>query len=522
MMGPQSLLTAALILLAASTVPRNEAKTVIMMPFPWASYIVYHANIAKALTKLGHEVWICLPHCLLEKNLIKDKSIHTIVYGESMGDIVAKLQESTQMVENFWSGKDEGLRAMLTMLKLGPDINEMSVAILSEEPFVEKVKSLNADLFVLESNVFFLGMLVLPYKLDIPYALIGTFHDVAMSRVPHTPAATPIPVLAMSDKISFSQRLLVAFFSFIRFPFEPFYDSSLVTRFAPERPYVSLTDLAARAEIFISELDHILDYPRPTLPNTKITGGSSASPAKPLSGEFKNFVEGSKHEGVIVVSFGSSVVDLPPFITSKMASAFQQLDVSVVWRVNVSSPEPSRIMTSRWIPQNDLLGHEKTKLFVSHCGKNGQYEALYHGVPILCLPIYGDQPYNAERVRVKELGLTADMRSASADDLAGLMKQLLYEDKYSQNMKRASSLFRELYKLPMKEVAYWLDHVMTYGGDYMRSSAQEMPLYQFLMLDVIGFVLAVVVFTLVLTCGLTRWCCRRCLGRRTGSKSKVD
>ena len=36
-------------------------------------------------------------------------------------------------------------------------------------------------------------------------------------------------------------------------------------------------------------------------------------------------------------------------------------------------------MVEEWVPQNDILGHPKLKLFITHGGNNGQYEALYHG-----------------------------------------------------------------------------------------------------------------------------------------------
>jgi UDP:flavonoid glycosyltransferase YjiC (YdhE family) len=34
--------------------------------------------------------------------------------------------------------------------------------------------------------------------------------------------------------------------------------------------------------------------------------------------------------------------------------------------------------------------------FISHCGKNSFYESLFHGIPPICVPNFGDQFYNAE------------------------------------------------------------------------------------------------------------------------------
>uniref|UniRef100_A0A0B7BTZ9 UDP-glucuronosyltransferase n=1 Tax=Arion vulgaris TaxID=1028688 RepID=A0A0B7BTZ9_9EUPU len=485
------MITATFLTLTVAT----NAKTVVFFPPPSTSYIVYHTNVAGELTSMGHDVWICVPHFLISKDLVKDKSVKVLEYGEYLGDLETKIFRNTKMASKFWD-KDYAIEPV-TFYYYAAEFTKAAHEILSDKSFLNTLRALKPDLFVIESIPFNVNMVVLPYMLDVPFALIGTFHDVALSRVPFSVVAPYFPDDKLSDKMSFVQRLQNFVFYIIQISFDLFYDSNLVTKFAPHKPYKSLNDLAATAEIFIAEVDHILDYPRSMLPNTKLIGGSSASPVKPLVGDFKKFVDQSKR-GIIVVSFGGHVMSIPQTIASKLLSAFQQLDLDVVWRVNITSPDPSRIMTSKWIPQNDLLGHEKTKLFISHCGKNGQYEALYHAVPILCLPIYGDQKYNSVRIKVKQLGLFADMRTASADELTSMIKQIVYDSKYAENMKKASRLYRELYKVPKKEAAYWLDHVMEYGGAYMRSPCQEMPWYKIYALDIIAFIVVIIIFLIVL------------------------
>ena len=49
------------------------------------------------------------------------------------------------------------------------------------------------------------------------------------------------------------------------------------------------------------------------------------------------------------------------------------------------------VKVSSWLPQNDILGHPKTRLFIGHAGMNGMLEAAYHGVPMICVPFFGDQ-----------------------------------------------------------------------------------------------------------------------------------
>lgn len=50
------------------------------------------------------------------------------------------------------------------------------------------------------------------------------------------------------------------------------------------------------------------------------------------------------------------------------------------------------------MPQLAVLTHAAVHLFVSHCGMNSILEALYSRTPILALPFFGDQHYNAARL----------------------------------------------------------------------------------------------------------------------------
>lgn len=67
-------------------------------------------------------------------------------------------------------------------------------------------------------------------------------------------------------------------------------------------------------------------------------------------------------------------------------------------------------------PPLTLLAHPKTVAFVSHCGMFGVSEAIYHRVPIVGVPIFGDQVDNAKRLEDSGLGVRIlDKDHATAD-----------------------------------------------------------------------------------------------------------
>nr|KAG5686782.1 hypothetical protein BaRGS_010002 [Batillaria attramentaria]KAG5698221.1 hypothetical protein BaRGS_024028 [Batillaria attramentaria] len=284
-------------------------------------------------------------------------------------------------------------------------------------------------------------------------------------------------------------------------------------------PYISLDTLIARAEIWLLQIDHILDYPNPTLPNVKLIGGIAASPAKPLPSRFQSFMDRAK-DGVLIVSFGSLLEGMPDDFGERLfMAAFQQLKkIRVVIRSNLTSPDPDKILTSSWIPQNDLLAHPNTKVFLTHCGISGQYQALYHAVPMVGLPLFYDQFYNAQRMKVKGFGKVVNFQGLTVSQLADVIDEVASDPRYKQSITRASTLFREQFGVPAERAAYWLDHVMKYGGSYMRSAGQEMPLYQYLLLDVMAVIGGVVVFCSILSCVLIRCMIRLC----SRKKPKLD
>lgn len=201
-----------------------------------------------------------------------------------------------------------------------------------------------------------------------------------------------------------------------------------------------------------------------------------------------------------------------------MEMAFKEIKYDVIWKLSASKDIAPNIFVTKWLPQNDLLGHPKTKLFITHCGNNGQFEALYHGVPMLGFPVFADQSHNGHRMQVKGYGISMDMFNYTKEELVSTIKELIVNPKYQKNIKTASEIFRSRPESPAARSARYIDHVIKYGGDYLRSPFQSMPLYQFLMLDIYAVFLAVFIVSLCFIKCVIRKCYRCCCVK----KKKMD
>lgn len=69
------------------------------------------------------------------------------------------------------------------------------------------------------------------------------------------------------------------------------------------------------------------------------------------------------------------------------------------------------------------------KAFISHGGLLGSTEAVYHGVPILGIPFFGDQRLNIKRASQTGWALTLDYHNISTASVEWGLNEIL-QDKY--------------------------------------------------------------------------------------------
>lgn len=77
---------------------------------------------------------------------------------------------------------------------------------------------------------------------------------------------------------------------------------------------------------------------------------------------------------------------------NQIIEAFRTLSMKVIWKVNPEGLSLSKnVLAEKWVPQNDVLAHKNVKLFITHGGNAGIQEGLYHKVPMIVIPVFGDQ-----------------------------------------------------------------------------------------------------------------------------------
>ena len=157
-------------------------------------------------------------------------------------------------------------------------------------------------------------------------------------------------------------------------------------------------------------------------------------------------------KSVIYVSFGSAAV----FSKAQLMEIWHGLmnsNVQFLWvvRPNLVSEQDGgnlplelgertteRHCIVEWSPQREVLEHVAVGGFMTHSGWNSTLESMVAGVPMICWPLFGDQPINSRFVsEVWKLGL--DMKDTCDRKIVEKMINDLMVDRRDEFEKSAKA-----------------------------------------------------------------------------------
>ncbi|XP_063049072.1 UDP-glucuronosyltransferase 2A1-like [Engraulis encrasicolus] len=385
--------------------------------------------------------------------------------------------------------------------------------MFEDESLMRSLRDAKYDLVLTDpafgGGVFLAHRLRLPLVLNVRWTVRGEAH---LAIAPSPLSYVPSLGAELTDKMTFFQRLHnVMIYMGSQYYFsgmnEPHY-TDLTKRYfgADVTDYFSLFQ---DADLWLMRNDFTFEFPRPTMPNVVYMGGFQCKPAKPLPVDLEEFVQSSGEHGVIIMSLGTLFAKLPNDVTEEIAAGFAQLPQKVIWRHQ--GPKPSTLGNNTllvdWMPQNDLLGHPKTKVFVAHGGTNGVQEAIYHGVPILGLPLVFDQPDNLSRMVVRGTAKVVDIATMDRAAFLEALKEVLYEPSYRENMQQLSRIHHDQPMKPLDRAIFWIEFVMRNGGaPHLRTQSFRMSWIVYHSVDVMVTLMTALLLLLLILFLITKKC----------------
>jgi UDP:flavonoid glycosyltransferase YjiC (YdhE family) len=136
--------------------------------------------------------------------------------------------------------------------------------------------------------------------------------------------------------------------------------------------------------------------------------------------------EGTK---VVYIAFGT-LATIESWQAKALVEGLTDTRFRVLWSLPKSQQHvlpslPTSFRIEHFVPQQAVLSHPAVRAFISHCGMNSINEALYWEKPILALPFFGDQHYNAARIVDLGAALKLDKQNFDSAEVRSKMDALL-------------------------------------------------------------------------------------------------
>ncbi|XP_034832850.1 UDP-glucosyltransferase 2 isoform X2 [Maniola hyperantus] len=343
----------------------------------------------------------------------------------------------------------------------------------------------------------------LVYRMKLPFMYINTVGFYAgptsISGSPAPYSVTPIFAKAFTDNMGFVDRSLNTFWhlgAMLGHGISVTILQGVLRRhFGPQMPHVY--DMGKNVSFILQNGHYSVSYPRPFLPNVAEVACIHCKEPKNLNPDLEDWISGAGAAGFVYVSMGSSVKTnkMPLSAHRLFIDALGRLPQRVLWKQDGEqnlTNIPSNIRLYNWLPQQDLLGHPKIKVFITHGGLLSMFETVYHAVPIISIPVFCDHDSNAAKAELDGYAKKLDLQYLTSDKLYRAIKEVINEPKYMIRVKNRQILLRDQKETPLERAIYWTEYVIRHKGAYhLQSPGKDLNFFQYYLLDVaLAFLIA--------------------------------
>ncbi|XP_049305142.1 UDP-glucosyltransferase 2-like [Bactrocera dorsalis] len=464
--------------LISSLYPNNtEAANILIITLGGTkSHKIPFLALAHGLIPRGHQVTFV--------SGFKSAAIHKDLQELAPGPLVDYIQQYMDL--DLVGARHEG-KPPLTMWQALRYPTEVCRSFLSDTAIIHSLLSKSYDLAILD-GAFPECALGLVHRLGVPFMYINTvgFYTGSLSLAgnPNVYAVTPHVFTTYTHSMDFLQRLQNVVTHITAELLHKYCTAQVhavlqthLGRLMPH-PYI-----LGRNVSFVLQNGHAsVTYPRPYYPNVAEIACIHCRPANKLPQELEHFMS-SAPAGVIYCSMGSSVraTNMPEEFRQILIRTFAKLTQYHVlwkWESNITQINnlPSNVRLNTWLPQQDILGHRRLKAFITHGGLLSMYEAIYHAVPVIMLPVFCDHDVNAAKAVTDgytiQLALGAQLTAAR---LQRAIYDIIHNGKYRRAVRLRRALLLDQPMSPLETAIFWTEYTLRHrGAHHLQPPARDM------------------------------------------------
>ncbi|CAI4231954.1 unnamed protein product [Auanema sp. JU1783] len=423
------------------------------------SHMRFIGRIADTLIDAGHDVLLIQPieNIFVRGSGSEKAPVYPIEISKEVHEEAEKLHLGEYISKLVWEHNlspftlKHGAEAWNPLLRLY--VNDLMTNIT----MLEDLKSMKFDVGITE--LFDFAAFPIFYKIGLK-TIIGAHSTTLMEgtayamAVPTIPSFIPPVVGLTGDSTSFWNRMKNVVMTYESMKASYLFAEPAVTYMAenfPEAP--SCWDIVADIPLVFVNTVPTLDYPRPSLEHIVSIGGITMEKSKKLDKEWDDIMNLRQHTALF--SFGSI---FPPSTMSlemklNIIKIFGKMkNTTFIWKYDANEDmelfeNTSNIIRTNWMPQNDILGDSRLSLFITHGGAGSLQESAYNGIPIIMIPLFGDQYRNAFVAESRGYALRLWKEDLSDERiLTSALTEIIDNPKYKSAALRVQ---RQLHQVPM-------------------------------------------------------------------------
>nr|QIK00369.1 UDP-glycosyltransferase [Xylotrechus quadripes] len=488
----------------------DAARILGVFPMPAPSHYFLGSALMKGLAEAGHDVTMISPFPV--KDPPKNGSWRDIILDGMMED----MEEKFKKIDLFTMQQQSAFSTILFLNFMGQSTTEKTLS----HPKVQEL---------IHSNEKFDVVIVSQFVTDGLKPLANHFqgHLVLFSNTavnswlnhlvgnPTLPSFHPEVLLGLPKRMNFFERLSnTLFYVLQRLNLELWAypkQNALSKKYIPNA--VDLDLVNRNVSLLLLNSHTSLFNPQPLLPCMVEIGGFHISPSKKLPQDLQKYLDEAK-QGVIYFSMGSNLKSnrLPVEKRDALLKAFGKRKEKVLWKWEDDTlpGQPPNVKLGKWLPQQEILAHPNVKVFITHGGLLSTTETVYHGVPIVAIPVLGDQQMNARGAEQAGYGIVLPFPELTEEKLTSYLDEIISNPKYRKNVQARSRIMKDREVTPLQTAVYWVEYVIRHNGaEHLRVAYLDLAWYQFYLLDVITFIAVVLFIALILLKKTISYVCRR-------------
>ncbi|KAI3413201.1 hypothetical protein GPALN_010702 [Globodera pallida] len=506
---------------------KKRLKVLVYSPTLGWSHMQFMGTVADTLVEAGHDVHFLRVLMNKRAEALPKEVFNVTNFHNFVPSFVQKGELDINKVVAFddaFSGKD--FHTFLFQSSIISQFNVINEAICRDlTNDVELIRRLEAEHFDVALAEFYnicpfaifhrigvkpkLGTMAVPFS-----QLVGRRFGIPTFSSYVTNALTPMDG---GHEMNFWERLC----NFYNDLYDWLYLSNLsvnleqpIVREAFGQNFPPLKQIARNVSLFFSNSNQFFEMPRPISNKIINIGGLVEMTTKDLEPEVQAIVDNAQ-AGAVIVSFGTfaNTETMSTKMKRTFLDAFGRFpNYEFIWKIEVSDEQEAKMFAKyknvhpvKWMDQKSLLMHPKVRAFVSHCGLNSVSEAARSGVPILAIPLFGDQLYNAILARMKGIAVQLHVGHLNVQGAEQLiwdgLDRVLNDPSYAQNAKILKRKFDQTPFGPKQMLTRWVEFAAEFTdlNELNLPWEDELGTLAYYSIDVILFTAAVLgIFACVL------------------------